>query len=295
MIKPAMPNLKHLPYGGAGAVEDPQLSELVRQFTRDAVDCLEDESVHEKFIAQYRQWILGTRLNDISGLDAFPIAAYSNGTTEAFDKFYLKHHGRRFRCFRGEYMYHAGSWKNYHDWAYMDQAPLSAGDALVLSMPFSDTGDIHPDTVSTLDLCQHLDVPVLIDCAFFGLCAGIAFDFDHPAVTDLTFSLSKTLPVANLRIGMRLTRQDDDDSLLIYNKTRYVNRLGAGVGLQILDSMDADTNWQRWSPAQRRMCDGLAVTPSKTVIFGLAQGDHFAQYNRGGTTHRLSFHKILHE
>jgi hypothetical protein len=295
MIKPAMPNLKHLPYGGAGAVDDPKLHHMIRQFTQEAVDCLGDESVHEKFVDQYRQWILGTKENKIQGLHAFPTAAYSNGTTEAFDKFYLKHHGRRFRCFRGEYMYHAGSWKNYHDWAYMDQAPLTDSDALVLSMPFSDTGDIHPDTQATLDLCHSLGVPVLIDCAFFGLCAGIEFNFDHPAVTDLTFSLSKTLPVANLRIGMRLTRHDDDDSLLIYNKTRYVNRMGAGVGLKILDFMDADANYQCWNQAQSRICDQLGVSPSKTVIFGLSHGERFQEYNRGGGTHRLSFHKILYE
>ena len=293
MTTPALPNLKLLPFGGAGAVDSPELHELVRKYTVESVGALDDATVHQRFVEQYVQWIKASKLNTLNGIDAFPIAAFSNGTTEAFDKFYLKNNQRRFRCFRGEYMYHAGTWKNYHQWSYMDQDDLRENDALVLSLPFSDSGNIHPATEQTLDRCFELGIPVLIDCAFFGLCAKINFNLDHLAITDLTFSLSKAFPVANLRIGMRLTRVDDDDSLLIYNKTNYVNRLGASVGLKVLNSMTADTNWTRWHTVQEQFCQELNVKPSKTVIFGLAEGDAFKEYNRGGSGNRLCFYRRL--
>jgi hypothetical protein len=285
--------LKNLPFGGAGAVEDPHMRCLVQDLVRKSAEDFTDLTVHERFVNEFQQWIKRSQLNCLSGLDAFPVACYSNGSTEVFDKFYLKHTQRRFRCFRGEYMYHIGAYKNYQNWAYMDQDQLRENDALVISLPFSDLGDVHPATAQTLDQCAVLGIPVLVDCTYFGLCAGIEFDLDHPAVTDVAFSLSKVLPVATIRIGMRLTRSDHDDSLQVYNKIGYVNRLGAGVGLKALNQISADANWQKWHTVQEDFCKQLGVTPSKTVIFGLDSGTSYQDYNRGGVTNRLSFFRHL--
>jgi hypothetical protein len=49
-------------------------------------------------------------LNCITGIDSFDQVDYSQGTTESFDHFYIKHPQRRFRCFRGEYLYHQLVW-----------------------------------------------------------------------------------------------------------------------------------------------------------------------------------------
>jgi hypothetical protein len=291
----AMANLKVLPFGGAGCVADPnmqsQVYDLIKGLADD--DVLNDISIQEQYLDRYQIWIRSSRLNELQGLDQFPVAAYANGTSEGFDKFYLKHNRRRFRCFRGEYMYHPASWRNYFPgWKHLDDGPVEANDAVVISMPFSDTGDIHKETLQVLDQCATLSVPVLIDSAFFGICRGIEFNYDHPAITDIAFSLSKSFPVANLRIGMRLTRTDDDDSLLVHNKTNYNNRLGAGVGLELLRRFTPDYNTQTWGSNQLWFCKQLGIRPSKSVIFGLA-GPEYSKYNRGGTTNRLCFAKYL--
>jgi hypothetical protein len=161
-------------------------------------------------------------------------------------------------------------------------------------MPFSDTGEIHSETMSVLDQCDQLGIPVLIDSAFFGICRDIEFNYNRPCITDITFSLSKTFPVANLRIGMRLTRNDDDDTLLVHNKTNYNNRLGAGVGLALLQQYSPDYNVNTWKSTQEKFCLELGVAPSKSVIFGLG-GEEFYKYNRGGTFNRLCFSKYLHQ
>jgi len=294
MTQPILPTIKkHLPFGGAGAVVDPAMQDQVRQFVIDSAQDVENHDVLEVFLERYVQWIKNSRLNQLQGLDAFPVKVYSNGTSEAFDKFYAKNHNSRFRVFRGEYVYHTISWKNSFNWAYMDQDDLKHGDAMIISLPFADTGNPYPDMQKILDLCYEKNVPVLVDCAFFGLCAGINFDLDHPAITDITFSLSKTLPVANLRIGMRLTRHDDGDSLLVYNKVKYLNNLGASVGLKVLEFIDADWNWNKWHQTQHQFCQQLNVEPSKTVIFGIATPPNYDEYNRGGSTNRLCFFKHL--
>ena len=296
-IQPAMNNLKILNFGGASSVVDPTMLSAVYDIIFDLANqsqFLNDLEIQNKFLLQYQSWIQATQLNSLSGLDKFSIAAFANGTTEGFDKFYLKNSRCRFRCFRGEYMYHQAAWRNYFPgWKHIEDEPLIAGDAVVLSMPFSDTGDIHSQSLAVLDQCDALGIPVLIDCAFFGICKGIEFNFDRPCVTDITFSLSKSFPVANLRIGMRLTRTDDDDSLLVHNKTNYNNRLACAVGSVLLKTYTADYNVETWSATQLKFCQQLGVTPSKSVVFGLG-GTDFVKYNRGGATNRLCFAKYLY-
>lgn len=297
MMQPAMQNLKTLMFGGAGPVMDPVIKHKVYGIIRDCCDqdVLDDLDIQLKFLDRYQQWIQQSKNNKLRGLGTFSVAAYANGTTEVFDKFMLKNHTRRFRCFRGEYMYHSAAWRNYFpDWCRIEDAPLDANDAVVISMPFSDTGEIHPDTMLVLDQCDKMHIPVLIDSAFFGICHDIDFNYDRSCITDISFSLSKTFPVANLRIGMRLTRCDDDDTLIVHHKTNYTNRLGAAVGLGLISQYSADYNVESWKATQEKFCLELDVLPSRTVIFGLG-GAKFLKYNRGRDTNRLCFSRYLYQ
>ncbi len=296
-MKYALHNLKQLSFGGASAVEDPVMLSSVSTIITSTPDQnsarLLDNTIHLKFLDEYKNWILDSKNNSLKNLDQFPVACYSLGTSESFDKFYLKNSQRRFRCFRGEYMYHAASWRNYFpNWSYIEDQPLDKNDAVVISMPFSDTGNIHINMQETLDQCTHLGIPVLVDCAFYGLCQGIEFDFAQECITDITFSLSKTFPVSHLRIGMRLTRKDDDDSLLVHHKTIYVNRLGAGVGLDLIRKYSSDYNYNTWGNTQKLFCDQLGVATSNTVIFGIDHGN-YPQYSRGTGTNRLCFARYI--
>ncbi len=293
---PTLVNLKTLPYGGAQYVVSSDLEQFVKSaIAKVAVnDCLWDNSIKQKFLDLYRSWITQSSLNIMSGLDNFPIATFSAGTTEAFDKFYLKNLHRRLRYFRGEYMYHQVAGRQYFkESKFVEDGDLDHNDVLVISLPFSDSGDAHPCMEQTLATCTKLGIPVLLDCAYFGICSGIEFNFDHACITDLTFSLSKTFPVPHLRIGMRLTRCDDDDALLVMNKTDYVNRLSCAVGVELLENFAPDMIFNRYRDRQIKLCNDLGVVASNCVIFGIDESGNYAQYNRGGTTNRLCLSKYL--
>ena len=298
MNKPALVNLKSLPYGGAQYVVTPDLEQFVKSAIAKATndDCLWNTNVKQKFLDLYRSWITQSKLNTVVGLEDFPIATFSSGTTEAFDKFYLKNLHRRIRYFRGEYMYHQVAGRQYFKEAkFVEDDDLDSNDVLVLSLPFSDTGNAHPSMEDTLKKCSQLGIPVLLDCAYFGICSNIEFNLNHDCITDVTFSLSKTFPVPHLRIGMRLTRYDDDDSLLVMNKTDYVNRLSCAVGVELLENFSPDTIHQRYQIAQFELCNKLGITPSKCVIFGVDESNAYPQYNRGGNTNRLCLSKYLND
>ena len=289
-----LPHHRDKPFGAAGPIQDPWLLDFVQSKCSDAASWLRDEDIHEKFVDQYQQWIASSELNKWIGLEAWRHGVVMQGTTEAFDKFYMANHQRRFRCFRGEYMYHQLAWRNNwpNQWSYLDDGPVLENDAVVISLPFSDTGGKHRHHDRVLTVCEKLNVPVLLDCAYFGICSGIEFDVSLRCIQSLTFSLSKTFPVAHARIGMRLTREDTDDPGFVNHKSRYVNRIACGLGQALIDRVSPDWVYQQYQTQQLEFCNTLGIESSQCVILGLG-GEDWQHYNRGGPTNRLSFHRWL--
>jgi hypothetical protein len=287
-MKSAPNDKRQMPFGESTAIRDYKAVAVIDQTKLDLNLDLTDE-----FCENYKKWISKNTLNTIQGLDDFPFACYSNGTTEAFDKFYIKHRTRRFRCFKGEYVYHRLVWRNsWPDWAWLDDECLDPNDAVVISLPFSDTGGKHRLHEALLEQCTEKGIPVLVDCAYFGICANIDFNFNHPCITDITFSLSKVFPVAHARIGMRLTRIDDDDGMFVTNKIGYINRFGPQLGLELISKFDADYVFNKYRQKQLDLCLRYKVTPSNTVLFAIGDST-WSEYNRGTDTNRLSFNKLL--
>ena len=96
--------------------------------------------IREDFLDAFKAWIKSSELNHIDGLDLFPVRKLTAGVTQSFDDFFLRHRNRRIRVFRGEYPYvrHV-----LDHWEFIDD--LSENDALIISAPFSGSGELHPD------------------------------------------------------------------------------------------------------------------------------------------------------
>ena len=276
-------------FGSAFAIQDPETMRLLRN-RYDFTD-LNSDSIIDEFLYEYDKWIKSGTLNVFTGLEDFEYKVYSNGTTEAFDKFYMKNAKRRFRCFKGEYMYHKLAWRDKFVWNYIEDAPLHKADAVVVSLPFADTGDKHAEYHNLMRKCSDMNIPVLIDCAYYGACRHIHIDLAYPCITDVTFSLSKTFPVAYARIGMRYTRVDDDDTMFVYHKISYNNKIGALIGLEYFKNFSPDYIPNKYLDKQQDFCNTLGIETSKTVLFGIDYLKQYEQYNRGGPSNRLSFHK----
>ena len=285
-------NRAHMPFGNAFSVADDKVMNLLVQDTTPAL-ALADENIHTKFCNEYKHWITTTDNNSVLGLDEYNYACYTNGTTEAFDKFYAKHSTKRFRFFKGEYLYHRLSCRNNnYDWKYLEDGRLNKDDVVIISLPFSDTGNKHNDMDFILHNCSAMEIPVLLDCAYLGVCNDITFDLTHKCITDVTFSLSKSLYAAHLRIGMRLTREDDDDPLFVTNKIGYINRASAHIGRKLIRQFHPDYIYNKYRDRQLEICNILDVEPSNCVLFGIGD-DKWNEYNRDRDTNRLSFHKYL--
>lgn len=286
---------KHLPFGHSRAIDDKEVLEFIDSLSINLTTVLSDHNYVWQFCNEYIEWIKSNTLHTIVGLDDFKHVVFSQGTSEGFDKFYLKNSKRRFRCFRGEYLYHKLAWRDSYDWAYIEDDALRTGDAVVISMPFADTGSAHFVMDDILNRCTELDIPVLLDCAYFSISKGLRFDFSYPCITDVTFSLSKVFPVAHARIGIRLTREDCDDLLFVYDKAEYTNRISPVLGLELIRNFSPEYIVNKYSTKQEEICKYLNVCPSNTVLFGLADSGNYTEYNRGGLTNRLGLHNFLNK
>lgn len=281
---------RNMSFGGAFAIQDSSVIEFMKSIP--VIDSLWEDNITKEFCNKYVNWIGSSKNNLVRGLDNFQHVVYSNGTSQTFDMFYIKNKDRRFRCFKGEYIYHQLAWRNnWPNWKFIAEAELDKNDAVVISLPFSDTGDKHEHMESLLHHCDNMGIPVLIDCAYFGICNDIDFNFRHSCITDVVFSLSKTFPVAHARIGIRLTKNDDDDLMHVYNKINYNNRIGAQIGLSLIKEFDSDYIYEKYKRQQLKMCIENSVVPSKCVIFGIDYDNQYKEYNRGSLTNRLGFHK----
>lgn len=286
-------NKEHLMYGHSTAITDQKILNFLDSYKPNINEILSNGDP-KIFCAQYLEWIKSYTLNTLVGIEKYPYCCYSNGTTESFDKFYLANSKRRFRCFKGEYLYHELSWRDRFAWSYIEDDQLDINDAVIISFPFADTGNEHISYKSLMAECEEKNIPVLVDLAYYTISSGMTIDLNFDCITDITFSLSKTFPVSHARIGIRLSKVDNDDSLFVYQKNRYTNRLGAHLGLTLINNFESDYIVNRYKDRQIDICKKLNVIPSNTVLFGIGN-EQWQEYNRGTATNRLSFHRILHE
>ena len=259
-------------------------------------DCLYKKDLPETFCHQYLEWIRNSKLNNLLNVQTYKSLQYVHGTSQSFDFFYLTNHRRRFRTFKGDFMYHKIMWRNGYEWSYLEDCEILRNDAEIFSLPFSDYGDIHPKTNDILDKCDELEVPVFVDCAYLVMARDIEFDFDRKCIEGISFSLSKGFYGAeHLRIGMRLTKKFIDDPVEVFNDFQMINWIGPDVGLKLINNFDFDFIQNKYHEKQIKICKELKISPSKCAIFGITDEEHqeFGHYDRGTEWRRVCISQLL--
>jgi hypothetical protein len=278
----ALPNHRDKIYGGAWPVPDPEILEFVSSN--------HPSSDHKAFVQDYFEWF--AQPHNIQGLQKFNSLSYCNGTTEAFDKFYHKHMHRRLRYLRGEYFYHQIMGKRFFkEYAFIEDADIQENDVVAISVPFSDTGGVPHNYHAIMERCEQLNVPVLLDLAYISLAKGLEFNVDYKCIDTIATSLSKVFPVAHWRIGLRMQRENIDDTLDAYEINSYLNTHAVDVAHNLIKQYPATWSFDKFREQQLLLCIEQGVSPSPSFIFGIDKENKYPQYNRGGDSNRLCFAK----
>jgi hypothetical protein len=273
---------------GAVPIIDPEILRYIQDLPFRSFFChTNDKSMDTGILPEYLdflpQWIASSEQNSIEGLDGFPLRRLTSGNTQAFDDFYIRHHDRTFKFLPGEYPYLS---KYVPRWDLLDaHGELTRKDALVMSAPFSATGNMHPQFYATLERAEQLGIPVLIDCAFFGITRNLQLQLGYRCIEAVCFSLSKAFGAGCFRSGIELSKQNGGPAA-IQNEWCYVQLLSAKIGLEVARKFSPDhipTKYRAW---QLEICREFELEPSNTVVFGLGD-ERFKHFDVDGVSNRV--------
>ena len=243
------------------------------------------------------KWITSSKLKQIKGLEKFKYSNYSQGTSQSFDNFFIRHSSSKtLTCLIGDFQYHSCLGK-HTNFSYFNLSHQPTNCALIISLPFSDYGKTHPNFYEVLEYCNKFDIPVCLDLAYWGISSNISIDLDqYKCVKEVTCSLSKPFyTLENHRIGIRFSREYLDDGISMIDEVKMYNKHSIELGCLFLSTFDCDFIYNKYKVAQLSICADNNLIPTDCVIFGIG-GDEYNQYNRGiDGNNRVCISDLLNE
>jgi hypothetical protein len=165
---------------------------------------------------------------------------------------------------------------------------LSQADIIIISHPFSGNGMSSHDKIKIADTYNK---PIFIDCAFFGICRNINFDFTmYKNIHSVGFSLSKTFGSGLHRVGLLYTI--DTYPVIVYEKAMYPFVAGAEHHYKLIDTLSPDAMVEKYGDIQKTICKELNIIPSDTILFGLDTSVEYSKFKRG-ETNRLCISNLI--
>ena len=252
-------------------------------------NCKPAEVTLEQYSNVWREWLIFSNTKSIIGLDTFKYADYTQGTSQTFDNFILKHAvNKEIICLTGDFQYHACLGKhvqfkyvkNYND--FVENIVGKNLHAVIISFPFSDYGCMHPEFYDILNLCILHDFPVCIDLAYWGIAKNLELDLNYKCIKEVTCSLSKPFfTLENHRVGIRFTKDYADDGISMLNEVNMQNNYSMALGVEYMRAFSPDYNWQKYKDQYEQVCNDNDLVYTDTVIFGLGDKTRHAEFNRG--------------
>jgi hypothetical protein len=271
---------------GARPIKNKELSDFHFNIDKNAIEI----PSLERYSTVWREWINYSNTKSLQGLDKFSNADYTQGTSQAFDNFILRHSkDREILVLEGDFQYHACLGKhvefNYvKDPHHLESIIKGPGlHALIISAPFSDFGSIHPDFEYLMKVCNVMDIPVCLDLAYWGISKHVHIDLnEHPAIKEVTCSLSKPFhTLENHRVGIRFTKDYVDDGVSMLNEVKMQNEYSMALGVEYMRNFSPDYNWEKYGVAYDELCLNENLIYTDTVIFALGDEERHAEFNRG--------------
>lgn len=284
--------------GGFG-IPDPGIDEFLSVLSsKKAIEWFRDVETDKKFLDTYETWLFSNKKFSIHGRDKDKFYAYiMHGTTQSFHDFYQIHSDKILKIRRGEYPYHKAFFNSIgKKWAWIDDKGVCSNDFVILSCPFSGNGDLDLESLEILKTCNKKSVPVLLDCAFWGLSTDFSLSLsEYPCVQIISFSLSKFFNVGRLRIGMMYSKYKEKASGAILAPYHYINSWSAYIGFQLMNNFSIDYMNKKYRSIQEEICSVLNISPSQTLLFGIGQGKKWKDFSRDEKFSRICLSQAIYE
>lgn len=266
----------------AKPIVDNEVIEVIREVTlcNDSGD-FPIASNQFQFLEQHREWVNSSSLFHIYGLDTYSSSFVTNGVTDAFNDFYYLNN--KIAVMRGEYTYHRDLGIEVLD----DIDDIQHDTALIISYPFSATGNPHVMWDKIMTLCAERNVNVFVDCCLFGISKVKELDVSYEFITHVAFSFSKMFSTSGIRTGVLYVKNDYNTPLKLQNEHMYTQMAGQRIHLQLMNTFHPDYIFEKYRDNQVSICNSMGIDVSDTVIFGITNDRDFDYFERDGYINRI--------
>lgn len=213
----------------------------------------------------------------------------TNGVTDAFNDFYFLNNN--IHVMQGEYTYH----RDLGFKVLEDIENIEPNSALIISYPFSATGNVHKYWNKIIDVCEKMNINVFVDCCLFGISKVDDLDTSKRCITHVAFSFSKTFSTAGNRTGVLYTCDNRFTPIRNQNAHFYTNMMGQIMHHKLMMNFSPDYIFNKYRSKQLKLCNTNSLNPSDTVIFGISDDKRFDHFERDNYTNRICLSYALQE
>jgi hypothetical protein len=239
-----------------------------KDFRDNYYSMLEKNSTHDLvdlFKTRMLEKILSSKLNNLKNLELFTNIDVCLGCTQYIDNLYLYHGVNKLQILSGEYRYHQRLYPSVH---IVDNTDILKNRDIIISLPFVN-GNKHTKMNDILDKCFENGSKLHIDCAWITASKNIDFDFSHPSIESIGFSLSKGFGLGWNRIGIRLQRNRTIDSIKIMNDHQMIPTMLICIANHFIDNLEIDHLWNEHSNRYDKICTDFNLKPTSSIHVAL--------------------------
>lgn len=213
----------------------------------------------KKFIDRADDWFRSSKINFLSGWNAFPCKDVIIGCTNFIESVCLKY-SWKVQILPSEYSYYS-----LMGMQSTNVGELKPNTPLLVSVPSWKYCDVDRHWNDILKECEEKNIDIHIDGCWFQSARRIEFDFDHPNIKSFGMSMSKGLDLAWNRIGLRWSRQKTIDSITLLNHTQYYNETLTACGYFLMNNIDKDYAWNTHGKAHQELAERFNLQETNSI------------------------------
>lgn len=277
---------------GARAIFNPEIFQYVKTVSQELWN--EPQNVMtfsdiDSFKYNYLDMIKKYEHSKFLGLDEFEDIIVTDGVTGSFLDWYIEYGKENLVVLKGEYPFHERNGITVVD----SYDRITKGKTLILSTPFSATGNIHTDYNSIIQWCDSNSINVLIDAAYLNISGIGELSVSYKCIKSIATSLSKVYNTGMNKIGLRLNREKTYTPYRQLNDWNYVNHHSINLHNKIMENFSLSYIYDSYKDNQINLCNKLGILASSTIIFGLSTDEKYKQFDRSGLINRLCISKEI--
>lgn len=255
-----MKQYRHLLLDKAAPIIDSELDKLKNKIF--SAEIMLPTVGYQEFCNSMHHWLTHNTDNNLIGLGSFT-KEVCVGVTDFINNLVMQHGIDHIQIFEHDYTYYKRLSPS-KSWATVGN--LIPNKPLLIAMPFPGAGDIHWNMQAILNEALEKNIPVHIDGAWISSAKDIVFDFGHPAIKSVAFSLSKGLALDWNRIGVRYSRcVDDTDSITIANRFGTINIVDLSIGMLFMQQFVQSYLWTKYGTLYNDACKAFLLKPTKCI------------------------------